>query len=114
MLAELARAIADGGRVRAFHAWTLLDNFQWASVSAISFGEIERRVPGANHRPHIGLDCDHGRVKWRTTSATKRDELKNFQLALFEERIQFRQYFITLCINLVHHVEILFFEKEIR
>lgn len=29
-LAELARAIADGARVRAFHAWTLLDNFQWA------------------------------------------------------------------------------------
>jgi len=32
-LAELARAIDDGARVRAFHAWTLLDNFQWERVS---------------------------------------------------------------------------------
>ncbi len=28
-LAELARAIADGARVRSFHAWTLIDNFEW-------------------------------------------------------------------------------------
>jgi beta-glucosidase len=28
-LTELARAIADGARVRAFHAWSLLDNFEW-------------------------------------------------------------------------------------
>jgi beta-glucosidase len=28
-LTELARAIADGARVRSFHAWTLLDNFEW-------------------------------------------------------------------------------------
>ena len=28
-LAELARAIKDGAKVRAFHAWTALDNFEW-------------------------------------------------------------------------------------
>jgi beta-glucosidase len=29
-LVELARAIADGANVLAFHAWSLLDNFEWA------------------------------------------------------------------------------------
>jgi beta-glucosidase len=29
-LAELAHAIADGANVSAFHAWSLLDSFEWA------------------------------------------------------------------------------------
>ena len=40
VLAELSRAIADGARVRAFHAWTLLDNFQWAEGYTERYGLI--------------------------------------------------------------------------
>ncbi|MGA8938612.1 MAG: family 1 glycosylhydrolase, partial [Acidobacteriaceae bacterium] len=40
VLAELARAISDGARVRAFHAWTLLDNFQWAEGYTERYGLI--------------------------------------------------------------------------
>jgi beta-glucosidase len=39
-LAELALAIAEGARVRAFHAWTLLDNFQWAEGYTERYGLI--------------------------------------------------------------------------
>ena len=37
-LTELSRAIADGARVRAFHAWSLLDNFEWADGYAQRYG----------------------------------------------------------------------------
>lgn len=40
VLAELARAIADGARVRAFHAWSLLDSFQWAEGYTERYGLI--------------------------------------------------------------------------
>jgi len=39
-LAELARAIADGARVRSFHAWSLLDNFEWANGHTERYGLI--------------------------------------------------------------------------
>jgi len=39
-LAELARAIADGARVRSFHAWSLLDNFEWANGFTERYGLI--------------------------------------------------------------------------
>ena len=41
ILAELARAIADGAKVRAYHAWTLVDNFEWAEGWNLRFGLIE-------------------------------------------------------------------------
>ena len=40
VLAELARAIGDGARVRAYHAWTLLDNFQWGEGFTERYGLI--------------------------------------------------------------------------
>jgi beta-glucosidase len=37
-LAELARAMRDGAKVRGYHAWSLLDNFEWAEGYGQRFG----------------------------------------------------------------------------
>jgi beta-glucosidase len=37
-LQALARALADGADVRSYHAWTLLDNFEWAEGFSQRFG----------------------------------------------------------------------------
>jgi beta-glucosidase len=37
-LGELSRAISDGAKVRAYHAWTLLDNFEWADGYSQRYG----------------------------------------------------------------------------
>lgn len=38
VLTELARAIKDGARVRAFHAWSLMDNFEWTDGYSQRYG----------------------------------------------------------------------------
>lgn len=39
-LAELARAIKEGADVRGYHAWSLLDNFEWAEGYSQRFGIV--------------------------------------------------------------------------
>ncbi len=38
ILTELARAIRDGAKVRAYHAWSLVDNFEWAEGYTQRYG----------------------------------------------------------------------------
>ena len=39
-LAAVAKAIAEGAPVRAFHYWSLLDNFEWAEGYSQRFGIV--------------------------------------------------------------------------
>ncbi|MGJ5820790.1 GH1 family beta-glucosidase [Paludibaculum fermentans] len=60
-LKQLARAMADGAKVRAYHAWTLLDNFEWQHGYANRMGLTY--VDFATQRRTIkDSGCWYGRV----------------------------------------------------
>ena len=67
-LAELSRAIADGARVRSYHAWTLLDNFEWADGYSQRYGLTY--VDFRNQRRTIK---DSGRWYGRVAAANRLD-----------------------------------------
>ncbi|MCU1589327.1 MAG: broad-specificity cellobiase [Frankiales bacterium] len=60
-LAATRRARDAGADVRAYIAWTLLDNFEWAEGYTKKFGLVEveagtlRRIPKASYRYYAGL-----------------------------------------------------------
>ena len=67
-LAELSRAIVDGARVRSYHAWTLLDNFEWADGYSQRYG-----LTYVDFRDQRRTIKDSGRWYGRVAAANRLD-----------------------------------------
>lgn len=60
-LQAMARAIADGAPIRAFHYWSLLDNFEWAEGYSQRFGVVH--IDFANAQQRTIKDSGHWYAK---------------------------------------------------
>ena len=65
-LREMARAIRNGVPLRAYHAWSLMDNFEWASGYSQRFGLVH--VDFANGLKRTIKDSGHWYAKVATTN----------------------------------------------